>query len=295
MNNLVAFIAKYYHWFLFAVLEAASLALLIQFNSYHGSVYFTTANDVTGKLYEANSAIEEFFSLTKNNAQLTQRNLYLERQVKVMSEQLAQLTKDSSYLRNSQLALLSDYRLIPAKVITNSISKRDNYITIDKGTADGIHADMGVACGNGIVGVVYMAGQHYSIVLPVLHSQSNISVAIDKRGYFGYLHWKGGRSDLADVDDVPRHAHFRLGDLIVTSGYSSIFPPGLLVGKVLHVFNSADGLSYRVQIRLSTDFGLLRDVCVIDDAPMRERVNLMRAAQDSIKPKTEGTENSEKN
>jgi rod shape-determining protein MreC len=126
VNNLVAFIAKYYHWFLFAVLEAASLALLIQFNSYHGSVYFTTANDVAGKLYEANSAIEEFFSLTKNNAQLTQRNLYLERQVKVMSEQLAQLTKDSSYLRNSQLALLSDYRLIPAKVITNSISKRDN-------------------------------------------------------------------------------------------------------------------------------------------------------------------------
>ena len=94
---------------------------------------------------------------------------------------------------------------------------------------------------------------------------------------------------------MPRHAHFRLGDQIVTSGYSSIFPPGLLVGKVLHVFNSADGLSYRVQIRLSTDFGLLRDVCVIDDAPMRERVNLMRAAQDSIKPKTEGTENSEKN
>ena len=94
-----------------------------------------------------------------------------------MSEQLAQLTKDSSYLRNSQLALLSDYRLIPAKVITNSVSKKDNYITIDKGTADGIHADMGVACGNGIVGVVYMAGQHYSIVLPVLHSQSNIPMS----------------------------------------------------------------------------------------------------------------------
>ena len=290
MNNLIAFIAKYYHWFLFAVLEAASLALLIQFNSYQGSVYFTTANAVAGKVYEANAAIEEFFSLTKNNAQLTQRNLYLERQVKVMSEQLTQLTKDSSYLRNSQLALLSDYRLIPAKVITNSISKRDNYITIDKGEADGIHADMGVACGNGIVGVVYMASQHYSIVLPVLHSQTNISVVIDKRGYFGYLRWKGGRSDLADVEDVPRHAHFRLGDMIVTSGYSSIFPPGLLVGKVLHVFNSADGLSYRVQIKLSTDFGLLRDVCVIDDAPMRERVNLMRAAQDSIKPKTEGAE-----
>ena len=88
---------------------------------------------------------------------------------------------------------------------------------------------------------------------------------------------------LADVNDIPRHAHFRIGDAIVTSGYSSIFPPGMLVGQVLHVFNSSDGLSYRVQVKLSTDFGNLRDVCVIDDSPMRERVELMRAAQDSIK------------
>lgn len=86
------------------------------------------------------------------------------------------------------------------------------------------------------------------------------------------------------MEDVPRHAHFKLGDYVVTSGYSAVFPPGVLVGKVLHVFNSADGLSYRVQLKLSTDFAKLRDVCVIDDAPMRERLELMRAAQDSIKP-----------
>lgn len=283
MNNLLAFIAKYNHWFLFVVLEVVSLVLLFQFNSYQGSVYFTSANSVVGKVYEWNSQIENFFSLTKNNEQLTQRNLYLERQVAVMSEKLATLTRDTSYQKNSQLALLNDYHLIPAKVVTNELGKKDNYITIDKGAADGVHADMGVACGTGIVGVVYMAGEHYSIVLPVLHSQTNVSVSIARRGYFGYLHWKGGSPVLADMDDVPRHARFRLGDNIVTSGYSNIFPPGLLVGKVLHVFNSADGLSYRVQVKLSTDFSRLRDVCVIDDAPMRERIELMRAAQDSIK------------
>lgn len=259
------------------------MMLLFQFNSYQGSVYFTTANTVAGKVYEWSSDLESFFSLTKNNEQLTQRNLYLERQVKVMSEQLEKYTRDSSFLKSNQLALLHDYRLITAKVITNSINKQDNYITINKGSADGIHRDMGVACGNGVVGVVYMVSPHYSIVLPVLHSQTNISVTIAKRGYFGYLQWRGGNSALADVNDIPRHAHFRIGDAIVTSGYSSIFPPGMLVGQVLHVFNSSDGLSYRVQVKLSTDFGNLRDVCVIDDSPMRERVELMRAAQDSIK------------
>ena len=128
-----------------------------------------------------------------------------------------------------------------------------------------------------------MTSPHYSIVIPVLSSQSNISCTIEKRGYFGYLHWNGGPSSLAYVDDIPRHAKFRRGDNIVTSGYSSIFPEGIMVGKVGYVFNSADGLSYRVQVHLSTDFGRLRDVCVIADESMKERLQIMRAAQDSMK------------
>ena len=135
-----------------------------------------------------------------------------------------------------------------------------------------------------IRGIVYLVAEHYSVLIPVLNTKSNISCTIKNRGYFGYLRWKGGPSEYAYMEDVPRHAHFMLGDYVVTSGYSAVFPPGVLVGKVLHVFNSADGLSYRVQLKLSTDFAKLRDVCVIDDAPMRERLELMRAAQDSIKP-----------
>jgi rod shape-determining protein MreC len=110
-------------------------------------------------------------------------------------------------------------------------------------------------------------------------------VTIDKRGYFGYLRWKGGSSKLAYVEEIPRHAHFRLYDKVVTSGYSSVFPPGILVGKILHVYNSPDGLSYRLQVELSTDFGNLRDVCVIDDAVMKQRLEILRAAQDSLKVK----------
>ena len=284
MHNLLEFLQKYNHWFVFVILEVVSFVLLFQYNSYQGSVWFSSANAVTGKLYEWDANVETFFSLTKVNQELTQRNAYLEQQVQQLSEKLTDVTKDSTWTHRNQMALLQSYRLIPAKVVSNSIDKPGNLMTIDKGSADGVHKDMGVVCGTGVVGIVYLVAEHYSVLIPVLNVKSNISCMIQNRGYFGYLRWKGGVSEYAYLEDVPRHAHFKLGDNVVTSGYSAVFPPGVLVGKVLHVFNSADGLSYRVQLKLSTDFAKLRDVCVIDDAAMRERLEVMRAAQDSIKP-----------
>ena len=284
MHNLLEFLQKYNHWFVFLILEVVSVVLLFQYNSYQGSAWFSTSNAVTGKLYEWNANVETFFSLTKVNEELTQRNAYLEQEVRKLTDSLVNVTQDSSIYRRNQFALLQSYRLIPAKVVDNSVDKPGNLMTIDKGSVDGIHKDMGVVSGTGVVGIVYLVSEHYSIVIPVLNVKSNISCTIQNRGYFGYLKWKGGSSELAYVEDVPRHARFKLGDYVVTSGYSAVFPPGVRVGKILHVFNSADGLSYRVQVRLSTDFARLRDVCVIDDAAMKERLEIMRAAQDSIKP-----------
>ena len=282
MRNLLEFLAKYNHWFVFLILEVVSMVLLFQYNSYQGSAWFSSANAVTGKLYEWDANVETFFSLTKVNQELTQRNAYLEQEVQKLSDSLVSVTKDSSIYHRDQFALLRNYRLIPAKVVANSVDKPGNLMTIDKGSADGIHKDMGVISGTGVGGIVYLVAEHYAIVIPVLNTKSNISCMIQNRGYFGYLRWKGGVSDLAYLEEVPRHAHFKLGDYVVTSGYSAVFPPGVRVGRILHVFNSADGLSYRVQLRLSTDFARLRDVCVIDDAAMKERLEIMRAAQDSI-------------
>lgn len=284
MHNLIEFLAKYNHWFVFLILEVVSFVLLFQFNSYQGSVWFSSANAVTGKIYEWNANIETFFSLTKVNQELTQRNAYLEQQVQQLTDSITAKKGDKDFINKKQLELLNSFHLVPAKVVANSVDKADNLITIDKGSADGIHKDMGVVSGTGIVGIVYLTSEHYSIVIPVLNSKSNISCMIQGRGYFGYLRWKGGSSQLAYLEDVPRHAHFKLGDYVVTSGYSAVFPPGMMVGRILHVFNSADGLSYRVQLKLSTDFARLRDVCVIDDTVMKERLDIMRAAQDSIKP-----------
>ena len=180
------------------------------------------------------------------------------------------------------MPLLNDFKPIYAKVIGNSINRNDNFITLDKGEKDGVRPDMGVACGNGIVGVVFMTSKYYSIVIPVLNAKSNISCAVQGRGFFGYLHWNGGSPNVAYVDDIPRHAKFEVGETIVTSGYSAVFPPGILVGKVIKYDDSADGLSFRLHVRLSTDFARLRDVCVIDDKMVRERLQLQREARDSI-------------
>lgn len=285
MRNLLEFLAKYNHWFLFLVLEVASLVLLFQYNSYQGSVWFSTANAVNGRILAWDAEIESYFSLTKANEELTQRNLYLEQQVRTLSGKITEITQDSGWTKRGQMALLKDYRLIPAKVVSSTLNRHDNLITIDKGYEDGVRKDMGVVCGNGVVGIVYLTSNHYSVVIPTLNTASNISCAIHGRGYFGYLRWTGGDTKTAYVDDIPRHAHFRLYENVETSGYSSVFPPGILVGRIQHVYNSADGVSYRLQIVLSTDFGTLRNVCVIDNTSLLERLDVLRTAQDSLKLK----------
>ena len=291
MRNLLDFLVKYSYWFLFFVLEAVSFVLLFQFNSYQGSVWFSSANAVAGKLYETTSAVESHFQLSKINTELTQRNLYLEQRLCKLEKEKSDSVADSTMENSLLLKSLQPYRLIPAQVVNMKWGRKDNLLTIDKGEADGIKKDMGVVCGTGIVGIVYLTSAHYSIVIPVLNSLSNISCVIQGRGYFGYLHWTGGDISEAYVDDVPRHAHFKLYENVVTSGYSSVFPAGIMVGKILHVYNSADQMSYRLRVKLSTDFGRLRDVCVVDNTALSEQIEVMRAAEDSIRMKEAGKAN----
>ncbi len=285
MHNLIEFVTRYKHWFLFVVLEVVAFVLLFQFNHYQGSVWFTSANAVTGRILTAESEVVSYFQLKGANESLTRRNIELEQRISQLSSQLSdkRLATDTARLHDPQEAILSKFRLVNAKVVSNAIDQVDNFITIDKGSDDGVEKDMGVACGTGVVGIVYLVSRHYSIVIPVLNSKSNISCAIENRGYFGYLHWRGGTPDIAFVDNIPRHARFNLGENVVTSGYSSVFPPGLRVGKILLVYNSRDGLSYRLKLKLSTDFSRLRDVCVLDNKAVRERLELLQAAKDSLR------------
>lgn len=283
MQNLLEFLQKYHHWFLFVLLEVFSLTLLFRYNNYQGSVWLSSANMVAGKVEEGRAEVESYFSLRRLNEDLSMRNFYLERQVTQLRRLYSEAVEDTTGLWKKEMAFLTKYHLVPAKVVTNELNKQENLLTINCGAADGVDAGMGVACGQGIVGVTYLVSDHYTVVIPVLNTSSRISCAIRGYNYFGVLRWDGKEAGVAYMEDIPRHARFKRGDWVETNGYSSIFPPGVLIGKIETIYNSADGMSYRVKVRLSTDFGSLRDVVVINDKTIEERARLLQAARDSLK------------
>lgn len=263
MRNLLNFFLKYNYWFLFIFLEVVSLTLLFRFNHYQGSVFFTSSNHVAGMVYEGANNVAGYFHLKTINDDLVQKNVELELQIEQLREALMGLTADSAGLERIKQEALANYDIFKAKVINNSLTRTDNYITIDKGEADGICSEMGVVDGNGVVGIVYITSPHYSVVIPVLNSKSSISCKIKRSDYFGFLKWEGGSSEYAIVKDMPRHSLFSIGDTVVTSGHSAVFPGGIPVGTVEDISDSHDGLSYLLKVKLFTDFGKLNDVRVI--------------------------------
>lgn len=284
MKNLLEFLGRHYHWLVFLLLEAISLVMFFNYNSYQNSVWLSSANTLVGSFYQWTSGVESYFSLRKVNEDLTVRNYYLERQVTQLRRLYAEATQKPSAEEQQRLDSLSRYQLIAAKVVSNELGKMNNLMTIDKGEADGVETGMGVACGRGVVGVTYLVSKHYAVVIPVLNVRSSrISCAIRGSGYFGVLRWYGKDAGYAYVEDIPRHARFKRGDWVETNGYSSIFPAGILVGQIVEVYNASDGLSYKLKVRLTTDFGNLRDVVVISDRSIVTRMRIMQAARDSLK------------
>ncbi len=264
MQSLSDRIRTWGHWITFLLLEVVSLVLLFRFNAFQGSVWFTQANAVAGQVLEWESQFIAYSQQGELNRQLTEINIQLQTENDRLRHMLSKATHDSTSTERAVAEQLGNIKRIPAQVIDNSIRDRDNLITINRGRRDGVREEMGVVCGTGIVGIVSLVGEHYSIVMPVLNSHSSISCRLKETEYFGYLKWSGGSPLTAYIDDIPRHARVRKGEILETSGFSSVFPPGIFVGKVRRIMNSDDGLSYKLEVGMSTDFARLRDVAVID-------------------------------
>ena len=263
MRALLVFLSRYHHWLLFIVLEGLSFVFLFQFNRYHNSVWMTTANAVVGQVNVWEQGVLRYVTLGDVNEALMRRNLILEQHNEVLTRQIAMLTHDSTLTERKQANRLADFEMVDARIITNSVLRRNNFITIDKGEADGVQPEMGVVSGTGIVGIVFMTSGHYAIVQPLLNSHSSVSCRLRGSNYFGYLKWDGESPLYAVLDDIPRHARFKVGDTVETSGFSSVFPAGIFVGKVDAIEDSDDGLSYKLRVHLSTNFSRLQNVCVV--------------------------------
>ena len=274
MRNLLNFFLKYNYWFLFILLEVISFALLFRFNNYQGSAFFTSSNQVAGMAYEVANNVTGYFHLKSINDDLVQKNVELELQMERLRSALMELTSDSTGLERMKSDALKGYDIYRANVINNSLTHVDNYITLDKGENDGIRSEMGVINGSGVVGIVYHTSSNYSVVIPILNSKSSISCKIKRSDYFGFLKWDGGSSEYATVKDMPRHSLFSLGDTIVTSGHSAVFPGGIPIGTVEDMSDSHDGLSYLLKVKLFTDFARLNDVRVIAQKGQEEQLEL---------------------
>ena len=274
MRNLFDFLVKYSYWLLFLVLEGISLALLVSHNSYHGSVYLTSANHVTGKVYEWESELTSYLSLKEVNRQLVADNVEMRLRLASLERDLDSLRKDS--LRIDFVA--PEYHLVHAQVVKATLHRNNNYLTIDKGRRDGIRPEMAVISSGGVVGIVYLTSDHYAIVIPLLNVRSSVSCKARNSKYFGTLQWQRGAVNIAYVIDVPRHANVHKGEVVETNGYSEVFPAGIPIGKILDVGDSPDGLSFMLKVQLFTDFSTLRDVCVITNYSRAEKKLLEQKA-----------------
>lgn len=279
MRNLLNFLIRYNYCFLFLLLEVVGFVLLIRFNRYQQSVCFTSANQVAGKVYEISGGILSYFHLKTVNEDLLDRNLWLEQRVSLLEKMLHERGIDSARLYSLEQAAMDSLRIFKANVIKNSLNRADNYITLDKGAREGIRPEMGVIDANGVVGIVYKTSAHYALVIPLLNSKSSISCKILGSDYFGYMKWEGGDSRFAYLKDLPRHAEFNLGDTVVTSGYSAVFPEGVMVGTVDDMQDSHDGLSYLLKVKLATDFGKVSDVRIIARSGQSEEKELERSVE----------------
>lgn len=281
MKNLLDFLLKYNYWFLFLLLEVISFVLLFRFNHYQGSVFFTSANRVVGKVYEVSGGMSSYFHLKEANGLLLDKNFALEQQLLALQKKLDEFRMDSVRMAQVGDSAIAAYRTISANVINNSLNRSANYLTLDKGSLDGVTSEMGVINGEGVVGIVYMVSPHYSVAISVLNGKSSINCKIKGSDYFGYLKWEGGDSRYAYVKDLPRHAKLAVGDTVVTNGYSSVFPSGIAVGTVDDIADSHDGLSYLLRVKLATDFGKVGEVRLISHRTYEEQKELEKRASKS--------------
>lgn len=232
--------------------------MVIQNNQYQSSKYFNTSNEVAANIISTSSNVKEYFGLRDINNGLAAENARLKEIV--VQQQKILLENRLSKIDSTKL---KSFTYTSAKVVNNSVSLSKNYITINKGSDDGVAPGMAVISGKGIVGKVKTVSRHFSVVISVLNVNEQVSSLIKSANYLSTTQWDGVDPRFVDLKYVPRHVKLRLNDTIVTSGYNAVFPEGILVGVVTEFDLKKEALFYDVRVKLAQDFAQLSYVDVI--------------------------------
>lgn len=274
MRNLLNFLAKYNHVIVFVFLESIALYLLFGINDYHNIRFYKGLRGTTVGLEKRMSKVRNYFNLQEINDQLVEENTSLKDSLSLLKS--LQITE--SYAIDDS-ASNRRFVYIPSKVINNSTNRQKNFITIDKGQKNGIEKDMAVISDSGIVGIIVATSPNYSIAMSLLNIDMRISAKVKSNGYFGSLTWNGENYDFASLSEIPQHVQLYVGDTVVTSGYSSIFPEDVSIG-VISDFESYGGDFYDITVKLSVDFKKLNNVYVVFNQGALEQITLESSVND---------------
>jgi len=253
----------------FLLLELLSFYLLVENNKYHNASVLNSANRMTARIYEGVNYVQEYIHLKTNNENLARENAMLR-------SRLPEAFYNNSFTRETvtDSAVRQQYSYITASVINNSVNRRNNYLTLDKGSLHGIEPEMGVISSTGVIGIIKDVSPHYSTVMSVLHKDTRISTRLKKSSYFGSLEWDGADPGEATLRQITTSTRIMKGDTVVTTTYSSIFPQDIMVGTILD-FSVKPGESfYTIRVKLSTDFRSLSFVYVVGNVLKREQLDL---------------------
>ncbi len=267
MRNLFRYLIRNYGFFLFVFWEIVALFFVFSYNNYQKVKYLNSSSAITGSIYNSFNFVVSYFSLAKVNEGLAAENARLRSLMQLGPDKLLDSESETQHFMPTDSAFFS---FIPAKVINNSVNKPFNYITLNKGRKDGVKPDQGIISASGIVGVVTKVSKSYSMGLSLLNQRWGVSAKLKKNGFLGSLIWDGGDYRFADLMEIPFHVNLQAGDTVITSGYSSIFPEGIMIGTIKAFDKPAGENYYDITVKLTTNFKALSYVEIIENKDKEE-------------------------
>lgn len=267
MKEIIKLLVRYHFTIFFILLEIIAFSLVVIHNNYQRTVFSGMATGIAHTFSSIVTTTRDYFSLKETNEELVEENTDLRNQVEAYRNFYQNPGTPEPYPRPG------DFTYISARMINLSLNKTKNYITIDKGTEDGISTEMAVCCREGVVGIIEKVSYHYAKILPLVNVNLRISAKIAKNNYYGSLQWDGVDYRYVYLNDIPFHVSVEAGDTIVTSGFSTIFPEGELIGVVESV-NKQTANFLSIKVKLATDFKKISDVYVIANNRKQEQQEL---------------------
>lgn len=277
MKNLIIFLTKYNSYFVFVFLEVICFYLIINYNNKQKEIFLYSSNQISGFVLDNYSQILQYTELKSENQRLKEENAQI---IKNFFNQ--KYLEIPNYTPND--SVMKGINVISANICNKSIDKRNNRMTIDIGYKKGVHEGMGVIGDKGIVGVVTFVNKNYSSILPLNNTLSRTSVIIKNRGYFGLLKWEPYDYTHTTLTTIPKHAQIAVGDSIITSGFSTIFPRGIYIGKIEKIKYSNSSMYYDISVKLINNLALIENVYLIERPNKNEIFEIEKVENSDYEP-----------